>query len=448
MEIVKKNILSILCGVVALAAVILLFFPISGWFESLQSELNTRGAKYTEVETLRTAPRKLPTLVLNGTEQAVLDRFPNEQVIKVGQEKTASLTAQSKNMLDTVTKLNVREPLVPGSLPRANSQARNEFPGEYLTMLGWGEKGFEAGIPAAMKATRPPTMEEISIVAQEIWDKDYNTRIYSIGNQTNEQQVGQEFMSAIQDLPKTERTKRANNHLIYLDDTSLPVSPDIQLGTPPTDIQIWFAQTVLWIEQDVASAIIEANKGARNVMDAPVKHLVALSVPFGPDQYVLNAAMPGVPGAEGAAPPVDANGAPAAFTMSPTGRVCNDLYDVIHFDLVLRVDYRKIPQIMTELERNRLFTVLSSSVMSVDAAQELKTNGYVYGNDPIAELTLRCEALFLRSWTVDKENNYKAALMPDVVQQAVGAKPGAVPPGAMPGGDPGMMDSGMMEGEI
>ena len=57
---------------------------------------------------------------------------------------------------------------------------------------------------------------------------------------------------------------------------------------------------------------------------------------------------------------------------------------------------------------------------------------------------MRCEALFLRSWTVDKANEFKNALMPDLVMQAVGAKP---PVGPVPGAAPmeGMMSP---EGEI
>ena len=35
--------------------------------------------------------------------------------------------------------------------------------------------------------------------------------------------------------------------------------------------------------------------------------------------------------------------------------------------------------------------------------------------------------LFLRSWTVDKENQYKAALMPQPIRIIVGAEQGAVP---------------------
>jgi hypothetical protein len=311
-------------------------------------------------------------------------------------------------------------------------------------------------LPAVLHATEPPTKEEIEDVAWKVWDTKYKPRIVIIAGQNNYQQLSEEFLAENQKLAERERIKRAQEHLLYLDADSIPPSPEIVAGKPPTDVQIWYAQTALWIAQDVAAAINEANKSAHNVLDAPVKHLVSFRVPFGPEQYVLATSAPasaaaamgggGVPSLQ---PTLNANGVPEYYSLSPTGRVSNPVYDVIHFDLVMRVDFRKIPQILAELERNRLFTVLSSSVAAIDSAQELKANGYVYGNDPVAELSIQGEALFLRSWTVDKENTppYKNALMPEYVRGAVGAQegvgpaaggPGMVPPGGSAVGVEGM----------
>lgn len=439
MEMVKKNIVGILCGVVALAAVVAYFWPIGGMKQKLQTDLNGRADTYKQVEQLRTKDRTLPTLVLEAADKAKLERFPNEKVIEVGERAVNALKDQSKRMLNTVSERNVHQPLVPGSLPRPVGRKNFDFVEDYLTKLGYGPDEWKVGLPADLNATRPPSNDEIMELANKIWDDKYNVRIVQIGTQTNLNDITQEFQQENFDLDEKERQKRAVEHRMYLDDDSLAISPDILPGKGPTDAQMWFAQTVLWIEEDVVDAINAANKGAKNVLDAPVKHLVSLRAPFGVDQYVLNAPVPGMPGAgadAGAAMPVDANGAPAVFTASPTGRVCNDLYDVIHFELILRVDYRKIPQVLAELERNRLFTVLSTAVSAVDSAAEKRANGYVYGEQPVAELTMTCEALFLRSWTVDKENNYKNALMPDIVQMSIGAKPPA--PGMVPGmGIPG-----------
>jgi hypothetical protein len=285
-------------------------------------------------------------------------------------------------------------------------------------------------------------------MAQKIWDEKYNPRVIVIGGDNNLDQVQEEFFAEVQDLPEREYQKRADEHRVYLDETSLPVSPSANMmpGKQPSDTDIWFAQTALWITEDVVNAINSANKDSKSTRDSMVKHLVALRVPFGPQQYVL-ATQAGVPmGPDGAPPvlPTDGNGVAQMFTVSPTGRVSNDVYDVMHFEVVLRVDFRKIPQVIAELERNRLVTVLSTAVSGVDAAAAYRDVGYVYGNDPIAEVTFACETLFLRSWTVDKDNQYKGALMPQPIRIMVGAEQGAAP--VIPGGDMGeMMDPASME---
>jgi hypothetical protein len=441
MDIVKKNIASILCGVIALAAIVAWFWPVGGFYSTLKADVDKSAATYKQVDDLRKAPRKLPTLVLEGNaEQADLKSFPNEKVIKAGQEKTAALTKQSKDMLQTVTQLNMHQPLVPGSLPSPDSRAGQVFPTAYIEELGLSQKGYETGIPKLLNATSPPTTEELTEIAQEMWETNYKSRILLVAGQDNYQDVSNQFtFEVVANLKEQEQRKRAMNHMVYLDDVSLASSTEIQVGKVPNENQIWFAQVGLWIEQDVAKAIVAANKGAKNILDAPVKHLYALKLPFGGDMYVRAGA---VAGAEGAALPTDANGAPQLFSASPTGRACNDLYDVVHFDLVLRVDYAKIPQVLNEIERDRLFTVLTTSVASVDAADEKNKFGYIYGDQPVAELTLTCEALFLRSWTVDKENNFKSALMPKAIRQHVGAEPG---PGLGLGG--GMGAPGVPIGE-
>lgn len=450
MDIAKKNIASLLCGVVAIVAIVALFWPVGGMYDGLQAHVDKSKQTYSQVESLRNAPRKLPTLILEGDgEQLTLDRFPNQKVVAVGLDKTRALTEQSKKMLDTVSQLNVREPLVPGTLPWARSQPRTEFPEIYLRELGQTELGWKTGLPLLLNATKPPTSDDITDVASDLWEKKFAIQVYDIGGTNNLTRVSDEFQLEIQDLPRREQEKRAREHVIYLDEDSLAVSSDIQLGQPPEDTQIWFAQTVLWIEQDVVKAINDANDGATTVMEAPIKHLVSLRVPFGPEQYVLPVMTSlGGLGGEVASLPLNANGVPEVFAVSPTGRVCNDLYDVVHLELVLRVDFRKIPQILAELERNRLFTVLSTGVASIDGAEERKQLGYVYGNDPVAEITLQCEALFLRSWTVDKDNDYKNALMPKSVRLAIGAQPAEAGEGnqgvpAMPG----MPMPGVMPGE-
>ena len=72
MELVKKNIVSVICGVVAILAIVASFFPLGGYVEDLQASLNKSKTDYSSLETLRTKPRMPygPTWAVRGAERA------------------------------------------------------------------------------------------------------------------------------------------------------------------------------------------------------------------------------------------------------------------------------------------------------------------------------------------------------------------------------------------
>jgi hypothetical protein len=103
---------------------------------------------------------------------------------------------------------------------------------------------------------------------------------------------------------------------------------------------------------------------------------------------------------------------PKNTAVSPTGRVSNALYDVLHFRLTIRVDATRIPDVLQALSRNRYITVLNLKASAVDTAEQAAL-GFFYGqNVPVVELTIDGEVLQLRQWTVP--------LMPLAVKRALG----------------------------
>ncbi len=161
----------------------------------------------------------------------------------------------------------------------------------------------------------------------------------------------------------------------------------------PKENEIWYAQNMLWVEQDVLAAIKRLNADAANVTTAAVKHIIRLDVPEDVTQYVTPAG-----GADG-------------FARSPTGRLSNGLYDVVQFNLVLNVDASKISKVIAELQAGKLITVTSFNVVSVDGVAAAD-QGYIYGDVPVVNLTIKCEELFLRDWTTK--------LMPDSIKAQLG----------------------------
>src|ERR1700722_2647627 len=105
LEVVKKNLLSILSGVVALAAVAAAYWPVGGMFENLQSASDRRGAVYTELEGLLTKSRQLPLTDPTKTQQDELKLFPNQKTIDLGNSVTKHVSDQSTAMVNLIVKL-------------------------------------------------------------------------------------------------------------------------------------------------------------------------------------------------------------------------------------------------------------------------------------------------------------------------------------------------------
>ena len=120
-------------------------------------------------------------------------------------------------------------------------------------------------------------------------------------------------------------------------------------------------------------------------------------------------------GGGGGAAPVD------GFTRSPTGRMSNGLYDVVRFTMSMNVEAAKIPTILEELQKGKLITITHVNAISVDGLTA-SDNGFIYGDVPVARLSVEGEDLFLRDWTVK--------LMPDPIKTVLGIPltvPGAAP---------------------
>src|SRR4051794_40220927 len=120
MELVKKNLTSIICGVIALLAVVALFWPISGYYNELQAKADARKQVYTTLKGILDKPRNLPTVSLETAEPKKLEQFPTQAVIDAGTAVQTQVKTQSAAMFETALKMNQHTPLVPGALPEGS----------------------------------------------------------------------------------------------------------------------------------------------------------------------------------------------------------------------------------------------------------------------------------------------------------------------------------------
>lgn len=406
MQIVKKHLLSVLCGAVALVALVLAFWPLGSMKGAAQSELAKRTAKYGQMKQL-IHPRHLPTLDMSTAEAPLLNGFPTRNAIKKAQELQEQLRLQQAGVVAAAEEMNRRPLLVPDSLPNPVQTTDFEFRDRYLKAMSDLAKYLGAG--------SPPTAAELDAAKTALWDNVYKQKVIVQGGQVDpisEADQKKAWEREALDLPEKEKYRRAEQIKMY-------IAPEVMLpntgvskasGTAPPRKTIWYAQLGLWLQMDVANAIVEMNAGAKSVIDAPVKQWLSFKMEPYRRPAAAAGAMAAMSGGGMGSTASTPGSSELSFDLSPTGRVSNPLYDVVPFSFVVDVAAQDIPAFLQQLSHNRLITTDWVSMVPVDTNVQLASpNNLVYGPQPVARVSVTGEALYLRSWT--------EKLMPDEVKR-------------------------------
>jgi len=99
------------------------------------------------------------------------------------------------------------------------------------------------------------------------------------------------------------------------------------------------------------------------------------------------------------------------FSNSISGRTSNALYDVREVVLTLIVDSNRLPTLINAIQSTNFMTVTGCQMQSINVINHLR-DGYYYGTDPVVQVELTIETLWLREWTTK--------LMPDDVKESLG----------------------------
>ena len=171
-----------------------------------------------------------------------------------------------------------------------------------------------------------------------------------------------------------------------------------------TEGDMWAAQVLLWIQQDVVAALARVNEAAAVAINArnttlpagaaptpvdvttmPVKHLASLELML-PDQ-IYEIGMGGD----------SAGGLPDFDSVSFTGRSSNADFDVVPFKVVLIIDQRDLALVLNEIARANFYTALNVNYTAVPSpTREDAAVGYLYGHEPIVLADLDFEGYFFR----------------------------------------------------
>ena len=99
------------------------------------------------------------------------------------------------------------------------------------------------------------------------------------------------------------------------------------------------------------------------------------------------------------------------FSYSYTGRKSNSLYDVRLVDVELVIETTQIPAVLDAISRQNFITIIGLSMTPADPYQAV-AEGYFYGAEPVSNVTLQLETLWLRAWTTQ--------FMPPALKETLG----------------------------
>lgn len=400
-DFVKKNLWSLLCGLVVIIAIVALFYPLGSKKEKLQQDLDQHASGYQALQQLLSKPRTLPIVDPAATTPQPLPRFPNQQLIDQAGAIPKAFAADAQAISTAALKLNQHELLVPDSLPRPTSNVvAFDFRDAYQRIMAK-----DGGLVQMLHAGHPPTADEIAAAQNDLWMKQYVPQLvypqgqsYPNGTALNQQEIQAAFDQDKISVPLHVTEQVAATSVIYMDPTALWVSPAASLtptgsASAPSPEEIWYAQLGVWMQQDVIQAILRTNAGYKNVTEAPAKRLIKIAIDARP--YLVPPTY--APGQLVDPPSDDKTAVTKDIHVSMSGRLCNAMYDVMHFDIIINVAADKIPWLLAELSDKQFITVLKCDVKPVDSAVD-QTQGYIYGPQPVAQLHLVCEEVYLRDW--------------------------------------------------
>src|SRR5258706_13385913 len=118
MDVIKKNMWSIVCGVVAVLAVVSTFYPLNGKFDELNQKLQSSVADQRKLKQLNDLNPNMPVIDPKTSEVKKLNQFPTEKIIAKGREVVGKVHSESQKLQTRPLAMNERKPLVDTALPK------------------------------------------------------------------------------------------------------------------------------------------------------------------------------------------------------------------------------------------------------------------------------------------------------------------------------------------
>lgn len=423
---------------------ILLIAPITGWIigsslkEGVLGELN---AKKTDMDALASLETTTVSLNVPGREPLSAKAIVNRQVIDSYGQIIETLREDADTVRAAALRHNSknRDVLLKDIFPKPTDARRADAHERLYPVL----VAAYTALLEEVRAGKPPPAAEV----REQLQRRASRFIASVGGgkKTREELAADDRQRFDDDLRKARKgiyaeTARLVSFYATADSIGMPRPPT---GVPSSGMALdrmfeW--NWNLWITEDVVRGLAAANAGFDNVLTAPVKRIVQLRIAPLPRGDGKPAGVPteGADAAPAMGTPVDPKPEIArTFDASFTGRASNALYDVRTATLRIVATTSALPRIIDALAQQNFITVTNVAMAPADpfaAARE----GFLFGAEPISDVTLELEFIQLREWTTLRmPAEMKARIGTSGLAQTDGAESGT---GS--GSEPGTTPSG------
>jgi len=325
MDMLRKHLFFIICGLVATAGIALGVWVVWWKMSNVKKDMVTAIAVHRRISSHINDP-------------------PSEEKIRAAQAANQAYVKQYEIVIQSANQAAANAQLMPNFFPQPNLKAKHGFRGEY-------RKSLEA-LYDRLRAGTIPTPDEVADQERRLKEEASGNAGKNFGMDATEAAksgagtappVTEAGSTSASGLVSAEHAKKdpyilaclSKAHMIYcyaippaaLDASSLDVAVAVyqDTGVAPDVKDCWYAQLSLWVQQDVVDAIMRVNKAAADRIEQsgeapwvgtlPVKDLISLRV----SKY--HRAGETAPGADAAMPmPMSGMGAPVSMEEArPTG---------------------------------------------------------------------------------------------------------------------------------
>lgn len=409
LQFARAHLVSLISGVVAIGAIVAMVMGMSAADVTKDMEKRVADTGAGQIAGLKASPR-------------------NRQAIDREKEKGRRFQQEFEETVKEALAINQRKELMSGIFPAPEDQVKPfEFRMEYAKAV--------ARLPADLFAGTLPTIADIQEEQQNVEDllaqerekreeetgSDASGRVgapagrapvaqpapsFTVMSEGGRPGIGRGSVDGMMNPamnidantePKFNpllraRVSKARSIRCYIDEQTFHVHPLVNPSREaPSVIDMWMAQTTLWIQQDVVAAIARVNKdraekpadGEVFVEHVPVKRLISVRVHgYEGERYV------GFP-STGATGPSEQR--PASFT----GRKGDDQFDVLRFTVKVVIDQRQLVPLVNEMSRVNFYRCINIQYEAVPPAHAAE--GYLYGTAPCVVATLDFEGYMARA---------------------------------------------------